>query len=90
MIQPDKLYCQNCQKEQQYEVIEKSNQKTAWCNECQSYIKNISYVEPAFFFGKHKGKLVSEVEDYDYLRWFTANVKGNKRLKAAIDKKIYG
>lgn len=46
--------------------------------------------EAKFFFGKYKNKLVSEVEDYNYLRWFTANVPDNRRLKEAIDKKIYG
>ena len=90
MKQPDKLYCKNCQKEQRYEVVEKSEQHTCWCCVCQSYIKNLAYTEAKFFFGKYKNKLVSEVEDYNYLRWFTANVPGNRRLKEAIDKKIYG
>ena len=38
------------------------------CNKCNSFIKNIPYQNEAiFYFGKYKGKKVSEIEDIDYI-----------------------
>ena len=89
-MKSDKLYCVQCDSEQGYMLIEKSGQKTAWCEVCKSYIKNIAYSEPAFFFGKYKGKLIADIHDPQYMKWFVINIKGNKSTKAAIEKKLYG
>lgn len=85
-----KLYCEHCNSEQSYNIIEKSGQKTAWCDTCQSFIKNIAYAPAQFFFGKYKGKLIEDVHDPEYMKWFLTNIKGNKRIKEAIEKKLYG
>lgn len=90
MKQPAKLYCGHCDSEQTYNIVEKSGQRTAWCDECSGYIKNIPYAEPAFYFGKYKDKLVSDVHDPEYMKWFLTNIKGNKKTKQAIEKKLYG
>lgn len=69
--------------------------KTAYCNGCSKYIKNISYDKPKLYFGKHKG---IPIEDYgnpemiSYLNWIVSQEdimkKMNKKVKECIFKKI--
>lgn len=84
------LFCKTCGTEKEYHTEMKSGQLTAWCNDCNSYLKNVAYDEPRFYIGKYKGKTVAEVYDFEYLKWFVINIKGNKRLKEAIKEKLNG
>ena len=88
-MEAKKIHCNNCGITD-YQIIEKSGQKTAWCVGCGAWIKNIPFAEPAYYFGRYAGKLVKDVDDEPYMRWFLQNVKGNKRTKAAIELKLYG
>jgi hypothetical protein len=58
----------------------------AYCYLCGKFIKNIPHAKPqVLFFGKHKGKSISQIaeEDASYLRWLSnQNIK--ESLKCAI------
>ena len=41
----------------------KGTQKVATCNMCGNFIKNIAYQPAKFYFGKYKGKEISECMD---------------------------
>lgn len=82
------LYCGHCDKQVGYYTELKSNQNTAWCNECNGFIKNIPYSKPALYVGKYKGKPIDELEDLNYLQWAEKNMKLNARTKEAIQSRI--
>lgn len=54
----------------------KSNQNTAWCNNCDGFIKNISQGKPPqIFFGKYKDRFIASMtseEEITYLKWVEA------------------
>ena len=58
----------------------------ASCPSCGSYIKFLPHSTPKFFFGKYKGKLISEVakSDPEYLRWLLSENIKSKKLVADI------
>lgn len=71
-----------------YRIEEKANNKVAYCNGCDSYIKNIPHAEPTLFFGKYKNWKVCELQDLNYLDWLRANVKLSAALRSAVDQQI--
>ena len=64
---------QNCGLVNDYKVIVNDNKQvkhyTAYCNGCDKYIKHIAYDEPKFYFGKHKGVLIKDCTDKQYIVW---------------------
>lgn len=83
------VVCKNCGSIDDYHTIMKSGQKTAWCNGCGSYIKNIPQGgEPVFHFGKYKGTLISEITDLSYLNWVLENTRQSQLYRYAIQERI--
>lgn len=74
----------------EYHIIEKTNQHTAYCNNCSSYIKNVPYQPAQFYVGKYKGRTVESMttkKELLYLEWWLENIaKGS--LKEAIIKQL--
>ena len=67
----------------------KSGQKTATCNGCGKYIKNIPYSEPTLYFGKYAQTKISEINDLGYLEWLIKNVERlRKKERDAIEQQI--
>lgn len=86
------VICKKCGLVNDFRTVTKSNQKTAWCNGCDSYIKNIPYQKPKMYFGKYKGLYVHEMvlpEHRSYFDWLLqSDFKINQRLKDAIIKQL--
>ena len=82
------LVCRNCGAVNSYSTELKSNQLVATCDECNSYIKNIPYNEPTFYFGKYKGFAVCEIDDVNYLEWALFKTKPSKRMREALESRI--
>lgn len=76
-----------------YRIEDRGVHKTAFCNKCDSYIKNIPQGLPQkLYFGKYKDREVSTMTSQDeikYLKWLLDNteIKSNA-LKEAIIKQI--
>ena len=85
---PD-ITCQHCGNMNDYRTIMKSNQLTAWCNGCDSFIKNIPQGKPPqIFFGKYKDRLISSLtskEEIEYLQWLVAQKRCKSLLKGQIE-----
>lgn len=58
------------------------------CAICNAYIKHIGHAEPQFYSGKHKGKLISEIDDLEYLYWADENMKMSKYCLDAVERRI--
>lgn len=84
----EQIICKKCGAVDKYYTEVKSNNNVARCSECDSFIKNIPYGEPIFYFGKYKGKEVSEVEDMQYLKWVLSATKPALSMREAIQKQI--
>jgi hypothetical protein len=85
----DTLFCPKCQEQKTFYTELKSNQNTARCNDCNSFIKNIPYEQPKFYVGKYKDKNIGDIDDINYLQWALANMSRlNTRTKEAITQRI--
>ncbi len=85
----ENIKCNKCGSENDYYTELKANNNVARCNKCNSFIKNIPYQNEAiFYFGKYKGKKVSEIEDIDYLKWVLKEIKPSLSMRTAIQKQI--
>ena len=84
----EEIICKNCGLVNDYNTVFKSNQKTAWCNGCGTFIKNIPHSLPRFYFGKYKGGKVGECSDMGYLNWFLENTNPKPAMKEAIINQI--
>ena len=85
----NQIQCTKCGSSN-YRVELRNIHKTAYCNSCDSYIKNIPQGLPQkLYFGKFKERLISSMntkEEVDYLKWLIANTKVKPNaLKEAID-----
>jgi uncharacterized protein (DUF3820 family) len=69
----ENVTCKKCGLIDDYSVTEKSGHKMAYCNGCNSFIKNIAHQPPYFYFGKYKGTRIDECWDIDYLGWCMKN-----------------
>lgn len=89
------IKCNKCGEINNYRTEMKNGQNVAHCNICGSFIKNIPYQTPKFYFGKYKGQLISDCQDLGYLQWMVTSgvVKANIK-DAVIDQiskiKLYG
>lgn len=91
-MQPDlqnpEVTCLNCGSINDYEIILKANQATAWCNGCGKFIKNVPYKAPALYFGKFKGRDIASMlakDEVEYLQWLIAQTWCKSALKRQID-----
>ena len=86
------IICNKCGSINDYRTIMKSGQNTAWCNGCDSYIKNIPQNKPKLYFGKYKGLFVHQMtlpEHRNYFNWLiSAGIKLDSRTKQAVLKMI--
>lgn len=84
---PD-IICQHCGSINNYRTVMKSNQNTAWCNDCDGFIKNISQGKsPQLHFGKYSGRLISTLiseEELKYLNWLVDQPFCKSLLKSQI------
>jgi hypothetical protein len=87
------IICNRCGSINDYRVEERANNRMAYCNGCGMWIKNIPHsIQPArLYFGKHKGRLISEMtsdDDLGYLRWVSENMKLPAKIREAINKQL--
>ncbi len=78
------ITCQTCGLINDYHEVQKNIHVAAYCNGCDSYIKNLPQGKPFILpFGKFKGVLLSDMvskDQTDYLHWmlrqsFNNNIK---------------
>lgn len=86
------IICPKCNSVDDYYIEKRTIHTTAYCNKCNSYIKNLPQGKPAqLFFGKYKDRLIQDMvskEEIDYLQWLLkTDVKPNS-LKQAITNHI--
>lgn len=64
--------------------------KKATCPICKSFIKFLPHSVPAIYFGKYKGKTISEIarKDLSYLKWLVKQNIKSARLKSAIEEAL--
>ena len=82
------IVCKSCGTINDYRTELKNNQNTAFCNSCGTFIKNIPYSKPKFYFGKYSGTLISDCDDLNYLDWFLNNTKPKANIKQAVETQI--
>lgn len=60
------------------------------CPICKSFIKFLPHSVPALWFGKYKGRTISEIaqKDPSYLQWLVKQDIKSARLKAAIEEAL--
>lgn len=89
-----KVTCPKCGSSN-YRVEPRNIHQTAFCNDCDAYIKNLPQGKPiTLFFGKFNGRTISsmiEPEEIRYLQWLAdkADLKPNS-LKEAIVAHLIG
>ena len=85
----DTLFCPKCKKDVEFYTILKSNQNTARCMNCETFIKNIPYKAPQFFVGKYKNIPITDIDDLGYLEWAVQKMGNlNTRTLDAIKSRI--
>lgn len=85
----EQIVCQHCGSVDDFKTELKSNQLTAYCNACGTFIKNLPQGKPKFYIGKYKGCFVHEVDDLKYLQWFSDNIeKKSAALRGALADRI--
>ena len=83
------ISCKKCGLVNDYQTEMKGGQMLAYCNGCESYIKNIPQHPPTFFVGKYKDHEVPSMTDIGYLVWWRDTVaKQSRRLRAAVVDRI--
>lgn len=85
----EQIKCPKCGAVDKFYTELKSNNNVARCSQCDTFIKNIPYQQPAFYFGKYKGKKVVDVLDLGYLKWYLGDIKSlTSPMRFAIEKQI--
>lgn len=82
------ITCFKCGLIDDYRTEKKANNLVAYCNGCDSYIKNIPYATPTLHFGKYKGSEIKDIEDVGYLQWVINNVKLSEVIRHAVNERI--
>lgn len=88
----ERIQCPKCSSIS-YKIEDRGVHKTAFCDKCGAYIKNIPQGLPQkLYFGKYKDREVSSMTSIDevkYLKWLIQNteIKSNS-LREAILKQI--
>lgn len=84
----EQIKCTKCGAVDKFYTEVKANNNVARCSECDAFIKNIPYEQPKFYVGKYKGKLISEIEDMNYLKWALREMKLSESIRKAISDRI--
>ena len=63
-----------------YRIEKKSIHQTAYCNDCNAYIKHVQKAveiefQCTFPIGKYKNTYIHECNDVEYLEWFVDKVE---------------
>lgn len=92
------LYCQRCQIDVTEPFIERVEIKNtasgfhlkASCSQCGQYLKFLPHGPQALYFGKYKGKTLTEVVvlDPNYLRWLLTAKQAGPNLKRKIEEAL--
>lgn len=82
------IKCNKCGIINDYRTVEKSNNRVAYCNGCDSYIKNIPYDSPKLYVGKYKGIPIKEIDDLNYLKWAIKTLTISESVRSAITSQI--
>jgi len=80
--------CNKCGLINDYRVEEKANNKVAYCNGCDAYIKNLPYDVPKLYVGRYKGIPIDTIEDLDYLKWAVGTLRLTSSVKMAVMSRI--
>lgn len=84
------IICLKCGSINDYWVKETDLHSTAYCN-CGAYIKHLpkgNIEDLRMYIGKYKGKLITEIEDLNYLEWAIKNISFKDKYKTAITNRI--
>lgn len=87
-LENPEVICLKCGLVNDYNIIIKGDQVTAWCNGCTKFIKNIPYKQPTIYFGKYKDRLISSLiskEEVQYLYWLKEQPFCKKYLVKQIE-----
>ena len=93
-MENQKVTCPKCGSSD-YRVEQRNIHTTAFCNQCDAYIKNLPQGKPiTLFFGKFNGRTISsmiETDEVSYLKWLVTkpDLKPNS-LKEAIVEHLVG
>jgi len=82
------IVCNKCGLVNDYRTIQKSNNKVAYCNGCDSYIKNIPHDVPKLYVGKYKGIPIDTIEDLNYLQWALKTLTLTNSVRMAVSSRI--
>lgn len=84
------LFCNNCKSHQNYYTKENGVHLTAYCQTCDTYLKNVPHQPPMFYVGKYKGQLIEQIDDLQYLKWAKENMTSlSAYLREAVSDRIY-
>jgi hypothetical protein len=88
----ESLICPKCGLVDDYNIQQRGNHKTAYCNGCDSYIKHLPQGNPtALYFGKYKGRQLESMttpEELKYLKWLNDSGIKQNSLKEAVTKHL--
>ena len=89
------VVCHNCGLINDYNITVKNSQQVCKCNGCDTYLGNkprtdVVLRDMSLPFGKHKGKLVFEIDDNNYLLWLLNNTNISGSLKRSIELRVHG
>ena len=87
------LVCEKCGLMNEFDIITKQTQHTAYCKGCGAYLKNIPQSDMskiACYWGKkYKGEKIANIEDHKYLRWCLENMTSlNYKYITAIEMQL--
>jgi hypothetical protein len=83
----ESISCKTCGLVDDYSIKERGQHRTAFCNGCGAYIKNISYQPPKLYFGKFKDREIASLtnpNEVSYLRWLVIQPNLKDKLKQQI------
>lgn len=82
------IVCNKCGLVNDYRTIQKANNQVAYCNGCDSYIKNIPHDVPKLYVGKYKGIPIDQITDLNYLQWAVGTLRLTSAVKMAVLSRI--
>lgn len=82
------IVCNKCGSVNDYRTIQKANNKVAYCNGCDAYIKNIPHDVPKLYVGKYKGIPIDTIEDLSYLQWALKTLTLTNSVSMAVSSRI--
>lgn len=78
--------CKHCGLIDDFRIIRKSNQDTAWCNGCDASMGNAPQGgEPTLYVGKYKGRTIKSMITPDEVGWLKWFIKQDIKAKLRSD-----